>query len=72
MRRLDTEKDPKILRQAVTLLEQHNETLAKRVARLERELAEAKGATPEEMQRRLALLEAQLAQMTKKIFGASS
>jgi hypothetical protein len=41
MRRLDTEKDPKILRQAVTLLEQHNETLAKRVARLERELAEA-------------------------------
>lgn len=72
VRRLDTEKDPKILRQAVTLLEQHNETLAKRVARLERELAEAKGATPEEMQRRLALLEAQLAQMQKKIFGASS
>jgi transposase len=72
MRRLDTEKDPKILRQAVTLLEQHNETLAKRVARLERELAEAKGATPEEMQHRLALLEAQLAQMKKKVFGTSS
>jgi transposase len=70
--RLDGEKDPTILRQAVTLLEQHNETLAKHVARLERELAEAKGTTPEELQRRLALLEGQLAQMQRKIFGTSS
>jgi len=72
VRRLDTEKDPKILRQAITLLEHHNETLAKTVARLERELAEAKGATPAELQRRLALLEGQLARMQKKIFGTSS
>src|SRR4051794_9157039 len=70
--RLDAEKDPTILRQAVTLLEQHNETLAKQVARLERELAEANGTTPEELQRRLALLEVRLAKMQKKIFGASS
>jgi transposase len=72
VRRLDAENDPKILRQAVTLLEQHNETLAKKVARLERELAEAKGASSEELQRRFALLEEQLAQMQKKIFGTSS
>lgn len=72
MRRLHTEKNPEILQQAVVLLEKHNETLAKRVARLERELADAKGATPEELQKRLAFLEQQLAQMTKKVFGTSS
>jgi transposase len=70
--RLDGEKDPTILRQAITLLGEHNATLAKHVVRLERELAEAKGTTPGELQRRLALLEGQLAQMQKKIFGTSS
>ena len=70
--RLDDEKDPKILRQAISLMERHNETLTKRVVVLEQELAEAKGMTPEQLQRRLALLEQQLAQMKKKVFGASS
>jgi transposase len=72
VQRLDAEMDPKILRQAVSLLERHNETLAKRVAELELELAEAKGTSAQELQRRLALMEQQLGQMKKNLFGASS
>ena len=70
--RLEQEKDPLVLRQVVSLLEQHNGVLGKQVARLERELAEAKGMSEAELQRRLAFLEQQLAQMQKKVFGLSS
>ena len=70
--RLDRENDPKILHQALSLVERQNEVLSRRVARLERELAEAKGLTPEQLQQRLQELEKQLAQMKKKVFGESS
>lgn len=70
--RLETETDPAILRRAASLLARQNELLASRVAELEEEIAKAKGSRPEDLQRRLELLEQQLEQMTKKVFGNSS
>lgn len=41
MKRLDQEKDPKVLHQAIELLQHHNRALAAKIAELLCELAEA-------------------------------
>ena len=76
--RFAEEKDPEILRKAVLLLESHNLLLTKKLAELLRELAKTRAelaaATGSAVagQLRLEALEAQLAKLTKQIFGTSS
>ena len=71
MKRLDQEKDPKVLHQAIELLQHHNRALATKIAELLRELAEAKGDSGFQ-QVRIAGLEKQLAKLTKQVFGPST
>jgi transposase len=71
MKRLDQEKDPKVLHQAIDLLQHHNRALAAKIAELLRELAEAKGDSGFQ-QVRIAGLEKQLAKLTKEVFGPST
>lgn len=70
--RLATQTDPTVLRKAVTLLEQHNKTLAEKLAEAQRELATLRGESPEALQARLAAVEAHLAKLNKMVFGTSS
>jgi transposase len=69
--RLAQEKDPKVLHQAIELLENHNRTLTEKIKELVAELALAKGDSTFQ-QLRLAALEQQLAKLTKQLFGPSS
>ena len=71
MKRLDQEKDPNVLHQAIELLQHHNRALAAKIAELLRELAEAKGDSGFQ-QVRIAGLEKQLAKLTKQVFGPST
>jgi transposase len=71
MSRLDQERDPEILHQAIDLLQNHNRALAKKIADLLQELAEAKGDSGFQ-QVRIAALEQQLAKLTKEVFGPST
>lgn len=71
MSRLSQEKDPKVLHQAIELLQNHNRTLTKKIAELLNELTEAKGESGFQ-QLRIASLERQLAKLTKQVFGPSA
>jgi transposase len=71
MSRLAQEKDPEILHKAIDLLQNHNRALAKKIADLLQELAEAKGDSGFQ-QVRIAALEKQLAKLTKEVFGPST
>jgi transposase len=69
--RLAQEKDPKVLHQAIELLQNHNRALTEKIKELVAELALAKGDSTFQ-QLRLAELERQLAKLTKQLFGPSS
>jgi transposase len=69
---LDSEKDPQILRQAAKLLVGENKRLVDKVVALTSENLALKGASPADLQLRLAQLEAQLAVKNKLLFGKSS
>jgi transposase len=69
--RLDHEKDPVVLHQAIKLLENHNRALTEKLKELIAELAKAKG-TSIYQQGRLAALERHLAKLTKQVFGPTS
>jgi transposase len=69
--RLAQEKDPKVLHQAIELLQNHNRALTEKIAELLQELVKAKGESGFQ-QLRLAALERQLAKLTKQLFGPSS
>ncbi len=71
MSRLAQEKDPKVLHQAIELLQNHNRALTEKIKELLAELALAKGDSTFQ-QMRLAALERQLAKLTKQVFGPSS
>lgn len=71
MSRLAQEKDPVVLHKAIDLLQNHNRALAKKIAELLQELAEAKGDSGFQ-QLRMAKLEKQLAKLTKQVFGPST
>ena len=71
MSRLAQEKDPKVLHQAIELLQNHNRALTEKIAELLKELALARGDSTFQ-QLRLAALEKQLAKLTKQVFGPSS
>jgi transposase len=71
MSRLAQEKDPKVLHQAIELLENHNRALTTKIAELLKDLALARGDSTFQ-QLRLAALEKQLAKLTKQVFGPSS
>jgi transposase len=71
MSRLAQEKDPKVLHQAIDLLQNHNRALSTKIAELLKELALAKGDSTFQ-QLRLAALEKQLAKLTKQVFGPSA
>jgi transposase len=71
MSRLAQEKDPVVLHKAIDLLQNHNRALAKKIAELLKELAEAKGDSSFQ-QLRMAKLEKQLAKLTKQVFGPST
>src|SRR4051812_36383812 len=70
MSRLDRETDPKILHQAIELLQHHNRALAEQIAKLLQELTEAKGESGFQ-QLRIEALEKRLAKLTKQVFGPS-
>jgi transposase len=69
--RLDQEKDPVVLHQAIELLQSHNRALTEKIKELVAELAAAKGESGYQ-QLRLAALERQLAKLTKQLFGPST
>jgi transposase len=66
------ETDLDLLRQAGELLERENERLVQKVVELTKQLLHAQGKDKDELQLRLAQLEADLAQQRKKLFGDSS
>ncbi len=69
---LDSERDPQVLRQAAKILVRENERLLDKVVALTSEVLALKGASPADLQLRLAQLEAQLAVKNKLLFGKSS
>lgn len=69
---LDREEDPRVLRQAARILVHENARLLERVLALTNENLALKGASPEDLQLRLAQLEAQLAVKNRLLFGRSS
>lgn len=78
MTRLEQETDPDILRQAVLLLQSHNQILTKKLGEALRqltaaqeELAKLKGE-PVAGQLRIEALEQQIARLTQQLFGTSS
>ena len=71
MSRLDHEKDPEVLHQAIELLQKHNRALTEKIKELVEELRKAKGDSSFQ-QLRLAALERQLAKLTKQVFGPTS
>lgn len=66
------ERDIEILRQAATLLEHENEKLMRRTIELERENLRLQGKSPEELQLRLQMIEAELQKKNKALFGPKS
>jgi len=70
--KLEREKDPEILRQTAQLLLRENERLIEKNLDLQRKLLAAEGRSPADLQRQIALLEEQLAQRTRAVFGESS
>lgn len=72
MLKLEREKDPEILRQAAQLLLRENERLIEKNVELQRKLLAAEGRSPAELQQQIALLQEQLAQRTRALFGESS
>jgi histone H3/H4 len=64
MSRLDRETDPKVLHQAIELLQKHIRSLTEEIKKLTAELAQAKGDSTYQ-QMRLAALERHLAKLTK-------
>lgn len=72
MLNLDTEQDIKVLRQASKLLIGENQRLLEKVLALTSENLALKGASPADLQLRLAQLESQLAVKNKLLFGKSS
>ena len=71
MSRLDRETDPKVLHQAIELLQKHIHSLTEAIKKLTAELAKAKGDSTYQ-QMRLAALERHLAKLTKQVFGPTS
>ncbi|MEZ4393205.1 MAG: hypothetical protein R3A48_19140 [Polyangiales bacterium] len=69
---LEHETNLETLRDAAKLLERENRKLLEKVLSLQSRVAELEGKAPADLQQRLALLETQLAQRNKMIFGASS
>ena len=69
---LDREQDSKVLRQVAKILVHENERLLDRVVALTNENLALKGASPTDLQLRLAQLESQLAVKNKLLFGKSS
>jgi transposase len=68
----DTEQDIRVLRQASKLLVGENQRLLEKVLALTSENLALKGASPADLQLRLAQLETQLAVKNKLLFGKSS
>lgn len=69
---LKREDDAETLRTAAVLLEKENRRLVEKNLELQARVAELEGKTPADLQQRLALLEAQLAQRNQMLFGRSS
>lgn len=69
---LTHESNTDLLRAAALLLERENRRLIEKNLELQAKIAELKGLSPKDLQQRLALLEQQLAQRNKKLFGRSS
>ena len=72
MVRLRMEKDLETVRQAALLLEAENKKLVAENVKLTRQLLELKGASPEQLQLKLAELQRQLANAQKRIYADSS
>jgi transposase len=64
--------NPEMLREAALLLERENQKLIEKNLELTREILRMKGATPEELQLKLAELERQLKNANKARFGRST
>ncbi|RYG88372.1 IS66 family transposase [bacterium] len=72
MIRLDSEKDPEILRKAARLLAAENDRLATRLAEAVSELARLKGHSSEQLALQISELEADLSRLRAKAFGSTS
>ena len=70
--RLETEKDPEILRKAAMLLEAENRRLTLKVVELTQRLMRAQGSEQSELELQLAEVEAQLENARHRLFGDSS
>ena len=69
---IEHETNIETLRDAAQLLERENRKLIEKNLALQARVAELEGKVPADLQQRLALLEAQLAQRNKMLFGPSS
>ncbi len=69
---LSREGDPETLRTAALLLEKENRRLIEQVLSLKARIDALEGKPPTDLQQQLALLEQQLAQRNKMLFGKSS
>jgi len=69
---LTSEKDIEVLRQAAVILEHENTRLVGKVVELTNELLALKGASADDLQLKIAQLEAQLAVRNRLLFGKSS
>ena len=72
MLRLDTIRDPEMLRQVAVLLERENDTLHAKLQTLTAELARLRGDAAVTAQHELAFLKELLAQRERALFGPSS
>ena len=72
MLRLETIRDPEILRQVARLLERENDTLHAKLQDLTRALSRLRGAGPSAAQRQFEILKELLAQREQALFGPSS
>lgn len=70
--RLETEKDPEVLRKAAMLLDAENRRLTKKIVELTQRLMRAEGREQSELRLELADIEAQLAAARHRLFGDSS
>ena len=69
---LGNEKDPRSSDRQPVILERENTRLVGKVVELTNELLALKGASPEDLQLKIAQLEAQLAVRNRLLFGKSS
>jgi transposase len=72
MLKLADEKNIEVLRQAALILDRENQKLIETNLELRRQLMKARNASPEEIQRELAVLEQELRQAVQKIVGGNS